>query len=235
MLKKLLNVLLQILGCLLFIFAILTSGLLKFESSALYYFSFLIIPLLLLPIFPKDKRMNGHAVVVAALMLFEGASQVMERIRGDQQFEYELGYTSGPLRLAVQNESAQASMRDMLTKLPLRLQKQVINAEAQLRVLKIKEFVANDYETFKVIFMSTKEIAPLEMYQLGKQILEQNKLSTIEAKVNLFELSQAVELNAQYTPEQLFAEIDQLLASEKLTKSQAVALKLRIHKFNSGL
>lgn len=238
MLKKLFHVLLQALGCIVFIIANLTSGLLKiypFESYALYYLSLLIIPLFLLSIFPKEKRMNGYAVVVAALMLFEGASQIMERIRGDQQFEYQMGYIAGPVRLALQNESAQELIIDVVSKLSPSIQNQVYSAEARVRILKIKEFVAGDYETFKSIFMRTKKINPLEMYQLGKQILEEYKLPTIEAKINLLELSKSIELTAQDTPEKLFAEIDQLLASEKITKGQAIAFKLRIHQLNSEL
>jgi hypothetical protein len=281
MLKKLLNVLLQILGCLLFIFAILTSGLLKFypfESSALYYLSFLFIPALLVPVFPKDKRINAYAVVVAAFMLLEGATQFMDRIRGDHRFDYQVANTTGPLRVLFQHGD-QSLLKEMISIMSLKAQMGLYAGESAYRVISIKNYVQKDYAHFKKLLISTAENAPFEntgnvlMLALGSSILKDSKMTVMERRLNLFELSQVINtflngtgriqnflpsspnenlksliqideeiinkvksaLQKELDSAKLFTEIDQQLAAGKITKSQAVAFKLRIHQFNSEL
>jgi hypothetical protein len=278
MLKKLLHVLLRSFVCLLFVISILTCGLLKCESSALYYFSFLIIPLLLLPLFPKDKKMNGYAVVVAALMLLEGATQFMDRIRGYHQFDYQVANTTGPLRVLLQHGD-QGLFKELIATMPLKAQMGLYASEGAYRVIQIKKYVQNDYALFKKLLISTNENGPLEnngnvlMMALGVAILKEAKIPRIEMKIDLYELSTVINafinssgriqnflpeasdenlrpliqideklinqfqntLKKDLEPTKLFAEIDQRLAAGKITKSQAVAFKLRIHQFNSEL
>lgn len=281
MLKKLFHVLLQALGCLLFIMAILTCGLLKvspFESSALYYLSFIIIPLFLVSVFPKDKRMNGYAVVLAGLMFLEGATQFMDRIRGDEQFNYQVANTTGPLRVLFQHGD-QVLFKELISTMPLKAQMGLYAAESAHRVFGIKLYVQKDYALFKKLLILTNEKAPFEntgnvlMLSLGSSLLRESKVSLMERRINLYELSQVIMtflngsgriqnflpegsddnlkhliqtdeeiinkiqtiLKKDLDPSKLFTEIDQQLAAGKITKSQAVAFKLRIHQFNSDL
>ncbi len=204
MLKKLLFVLLKGFGCLLFIIAILTSGILKiypFENSAMYYLSFLIIPALPVAIFPKDKRLNGYAVVVAALMLLEGATQFMDRVRGDQQFNYQVANTSGPLRVIFQHGD-QALFKQIISSMPLSSQMGLYAGESAYRVNGIKHYVKNDYAQFKRVLIAASENGPFEntgnilMMALGSSILSKTEMPQIEKRINLFELSKVI---ANYT------------------------------------
>lgn len=237
MVKKSFSILLKALCLLAFIIIMLTSGTIKtyvYNSSAFYYSLFVLAPLLLIPVFPKNK-LNSYAVVVAALMMLEGATQFMDRIRGSGQFHFQVGNTVGPLRILLQHESAQGMIYDVIFRLPQSIQERALYEEGSIRVLKIYEIVGNDYLEFQKAATALKT-APLDpvnkmkMYELGTLILSKNKLSSIETKITLYELSQDLELTAQETPEQILSEIDQQMLSGQLSKSEAVAYKLKLHQ-----
>lgn len=199
-----------------------------FYDSAFYYIYIPLAPLLLIPVFKKHP-INGYAVIVAALFILEGSTQIMDRFRGHDQFNHKLGNTTGPLRVIFQHESTQGFLVNYQERLP----------EDEIRFKRMKSFVKNDYETFRDVLIKMQASAPLDKtysqqaYDFASELLKKNKSPLIETNIQLYELAEVLNVKTNLNKDSLFTIIDQQLASGSLSQREAVALKLRIHQFST--
>ena len=231
MVKKFLLLVLQVIGCIAFFACMLSCGMLRFYpfyDSAFYYLYIPLAPVFLIPAFKKHP-INGYAVVVAALFILEGSTQIMDRFRGHDQFNYKLGNTTGPLRVIFQHDSTQGLMSRYQDHLP----------EDEIRFKRMKSFVQNDFEVYRDILIRMQSSSPLDTiyaqkaYERASELLAHNKSSIAETNIQLFELAGILNVKTNLNKDSLFTIIDQQLAAGSLTQREAVALKLRIHQFST--
>lgn len=204
MARRVLTVLIKVLCCLLFPFAVLATSIgiiLNGKEDSFWVLLFVFPMLLFLPIswrhfspsLKKYQKLVFHLIfsltVVVSLQLI---TNWHERSLGFYRYGYQLGNGLGPFKIFTQNDFMQSSLKGILSILPYSTQYLLYVAEDSTRVFKIKldfegpakKEICKDlrsYECFKTVFIKTNEKAALGntgsilMVALGAKIIFKEK------------------------------------------------------------